>query len=40
MFVFLEISEKAPRNERKIFVYKTSNKVVLKQNFTKNKRFS
>jgi hypothetical protein len=37
MFVFLEISKKAPKNQRKIFVYKTSNKVVLKQKFTKNK---
>jgi hypothetical protein len=39
MFVFLEISEKAPKNQRKIFVYKTSSKVVLKQKFTKNKGF-
>jgi hypothetical protein len=39
MFVFLEISEKTPKNQRKIFVYKTSSKVVLKQNFTKNKGF-
>jgi hypothetical protein len=39
MFVFLEISEKTPKNQRKIFVYKTSSKVDLKQNFTKNKGF-
>jgi hypothetical protein len=39
MFVFLEISEKAPKNQRKIFVYKTSIKVILKQKFTKNKGF-
>jgi hypothetical protein len=39
MFVFLEISEKAPKNQRKIFVYKTSSKVILKQKFTKNKGF-
>jgi hypothetical protein len=39
MFVFLEINEKAPKNQRKIFVYKTSSKVVLKQKFTKNKGF-
>jgi hypothetical protein len=39
MFVFLEISEKAPKNQRKIFVYKTSSKIVLKQKFTKNKGF-
>jgi hypothetical protein len=39
MFVFLEINEKAPKNQRKIFVYKTSSKIVLKQKFTKNKGF-
>jgi hypothetical protein len=39
MFVFLEISEKAPKNQRKIYVHKTSSKDVLKQNFTKNKGF-
>jgi hypothetical protein len=39
MFVFLEISEKAPKNQRKIFVYKTSNNIVLKQKLTKNKGF-
>jgi hypothetical protein len=39
MFVFLEISVKAPKNQRKIYVYKTSSKDVLNQNFTKNKGF-
>jgi hypothetical protein len=37
MFVFLEISEKAPKNQRKTSINKTSSKVVLKQKFTKNK---
>jgi hypothetical protein len=39
MFVFLEICEKAPKNQRKIFVCKASSKVVLKQKSTKNKGF-